>query len=356
FHIVRKSPDKILALRRIVYDNDHPPQDLEGKGFQRWAGDQDGGSWANDEAHGFHHDTGKGDQLQWLRYRNILRPAPGSTSPPEPELITDFIGYNARRSGLMDYPLLPQNWVGDLILDCEAAIDQPEGNLVLELSKGVDRFQARWDLASGVCTLVRLHDGQEEVLDSKPTALKKKGTYRLRFANVDERLTVWVNKDLPFGPEGTNYGPPTQRGPTRNDLQPASVGVKGAAVGIHQLKLWRDTYYTLDPGASDVDAIESLVRDGASGDLDRRQRLHVILSDPDEWSVFHGLKARTLYVQPNPHHYLCLGDNSPESSDGRSWGLVPERLLLGRALVIYYPFLFPSWPFYSPVNRVGAIR
>ena len=57
-----------------------------------------------------------------------------------------------------------------------------------------------------------------------------------------------------------------------------------------------------------------------------------------------------------PGHYLCLGDNSTESSDSRDWGAVPERLMLGRALMVYYPFYFPYWPLKSPVNRVGAIE
>ena len=54
-------------------------------------------------------------------------------------------------------------------------------------------------------------------------------------------------------------------------------------------------------------------------------------------------ELRTMYVQPG--HFLCLGDNSTESSDGRAWGLVPQRLLLGRALIVYYPF-----------SRAGLIR
>jgi signal peptidase I len=61
-----------------------------------------------------------------------------------------------------------------------------------------------------------------------------------------------------------------------------------------------------------------------------------------------------MYVQPS--HYLCLGDNSPESSDGRYWGLVPQRLLLGRALMVYYPFNFDYWPLNNPENRVGPIH
>ena len=53
--------------------------------------------------------------------------------------------------------------------------------------------------------------------------------------------------------------------------------------------------------------------------------------------------TKTIYIQPE--HYLCMGDNSPESSDGRTWGLVPNRLLLGKALAVYYPF-----------DRFGRIR
>ena len=51
----------------------------------------------------------------------------------------------------------------------------------------------------------------------------------------------------------------------------------------------------------------------------------------------------TFYVQPG--HYLCLGDNSGQSSDGRSWGLVPERLMLGKAVFVFFP-----------INRVGFIK
>jgi len=35
--------------------------------------------------------------------------------------------------------------------------------------------------------------------------------------------------------------------------------------------------------------------------------------------------------------FLALGDNSPDSYDGRSWGYVPECDVIGRPLFIYYP-------------------
>lgn len=36
--------------------------------------------------------------------------------------------------------------------------------------------------------------------------------------------------------------------------------------------------------------------------------------------------------------YFALGDNSTDSLDGRMWGFVPENEIIGRALLVYYPF------------------
>src|SRR5258708_29195482 len=119
--------------------------------------------------------------------------------------------------------------------------------------------------------------------------------------------------------------------------------VRGATVKVAKLKLWRDNYWTVEGGTGDVRGV-ALQPGEITSEWD----------NPETWEPLRRLPAKTLYVQPG--HYLCLGDNSPHSSDGRSWGLVPERLLLGRALLVYYPFRFPYWPANAPVNRVGAIR
>ena len=100
-------------------------------------------------------------------------------------------------------------------------------------------------------------------------------------------------------------------------------------MAVHKIKLFRDTYYTVGGAREHTSPHEPDVR-----------------IDPTEFNTWIDLKHPpfvTLYVQPD--HFLCLGDNSPESSDGRSWGAVPRRLLLGRALLVYYPF-----------GRAGRIR
>lgn len=327
FGIVRKSPDKILALRRIVHDNDYPAKDVD---LPRWTSED--GAWAPADNHGFHDAGGQSSALQWLRYQHILRPLPGDPDfQPKTELITDFMGYNSKAFGRNEpeFPSTSGNWVGDLILECQVTVEQAAGDLVFELSKGVDRFRASWDLSTGNCTLSRINAGKEAKLgEAKPTSLSKPGKYRVRFANVDERLTVWVDGNLPFG-DGVAYDPPDMRGPTENDLQPASIGCRGGAAAIHHLSLWRDTYYTVGVmPATDSDEVRRL---GGN-----KTEMRKLFSDPSRFpEAFGHLPANTFYVQPG--HYLCLGDNSPESSDGRSWGLVPRRLLLGRALLVYFP-------------------
>lgn len=327
FEIIRKNPAQVLTMRRIVFDNDHPPTDLKGKLPPRWQGAP---GWTPGADNSFTTAPAAGDSAaSWLRYRHILRDRGG-----KPQLISDFMGYNSWDNEGQHRGHPTENWVGDLSLDCEVQIDRAEGELILELSRSVDRFRARFDLANGKCTLTRIQTEHEET--EKPeggagkTTVKdlgdpvdsgvKSGTYRLRFANVDNRLTVWVNDKLIFG-DGVPYPAAKYELPTNNDLEPASVGSHGAAVTVRHLSLWRDTYYTVKPSMADLAGMDWF--------------------NPDSWK--EPLPTKTLYVQP--HHFLCLGDNSPESSDGRSWGLVPERLLLGRALLVYFP-----------VGRAGRIR
>ncbi|MBO6103310.1 MAG: signal peptidase I, partial [Opitutales bacterium] len=43
-------------------------------------------------------------------------------------------------------------------------------------------------------------------------------------------------------------------------------------------------------------------------------------------------------VKVPAHSYYALGDNSANSLDSRYWGRVPEKAVVGRPLVVFYPF------------------
>jgi signal peptidase I len=356
FKILRKPPPVALALSRPVYDNNHQAGDLKGVIPPRWA-PRAGSDWKAESDHGFVSDGSIGG-TSWLHYRHLQRPDdwPAKDSlnraavvadikerQHRPELITDMMGYNTYRLHDMHRDW-PRSWAGDLMLELSLTVHEPKGEFWLELSKGVDRFQARFDLANGQCSLFRWSEHKmrdveaagikNQVADWQPlgsaqTKIKARGDYHLRFANYDQRLTLWIDRDMPFD-DGKEYPAPAKSGPDtlpgldknlddilNNDLQPASIGSAGASVKVDSIQLWRDTYYTdREPG--------SLVR-GSDWAF------------PDKWAPLReNNHLQTYYVYPG--HYLCLGDNSPESSDSRYWGLVPSRLLLGRALMVYFPF------------------
>lgn len=325
FEIIRKKPSSVLSMRRLVYDDEHRPADLPT--LKRWQALKP--NWNEISPSVYVSSTESEKNTSWLRYNHILR-----NNDSRRQLITDVMGYNTayhdtHRPGYGD------NWVSDLTLEGQFNIKKQEGRLTLELSKGVDRFRAVWNLESGTCTLQRITKDKTEVLAENSSNRLSSGSHFIRFANVDCRLIVWIDGKLLFN-DGVDYNPSKVHGPTlENDLEPASIGTSGTTLSVSELKIHRDTYYTarINPSTPDVsvqDWTEPIaIRPG--------------LPTPDSWKGLLNPPIKTLYVQPG--HYLCLGDNSPQSSDGRSWGLVPDNLMMGRAVLIYWPF-----------NRIGRIQ
>ncbi|MBN9121261.1 MAG: hypothetical protein J0I06_19270, partial [Planctomycetes bacterium] len=340
FQIVRKGEAQVLADRRIVWDNDQQPSDPAGH-WPRWtpAGNRD--RWKADNAATPRAFAHAGGDLDWLRYQHLTwvpekltedqkrdgrkpRLVPwrwglADAGPPVAGPVDNMLGYNAGIDLVQGVPQ-PRDrdstdaarWVGDLLLECEVEL-AGGSEVVLELSRGQNRFQAKF--GNGEVSLARVGPGGPEFGNPTKPCKVREGTYRLRFANVDCRLWVWVDdKRIDFGPAGdyspvepTSYDPEDKEkeGWTRaNDVDaPAGIGARGPVAKVAGVKLFRDVYYTRSGG------------DQAEADI--------------------------YYVQPG--HYLCLGDNSAQSSDSRRWGTVPDRLMLGKAVFVF-------WPAFPPPN------
>ena len=68
----------------------------------------------------------------------------------------------------------------------------------------------------------------------------------------------------------------------------------------------------------------------------------VVLNQPyiTENTYTKGSKELIENIEYRIHNnqYILLGDNRDESSDSRTFGQIPEKTIMGRALMVYFPF------------------
>lgn len=63
-----------------------------------------------------------------------------------------------------------------------------------------------------------------------------------------------------------------------------------------------------------------------------------ILVPPANWDVDFGAKASFKEITLASDEYFLLGDDRLSAADSRLWGPVKQNKILGRALVLYFPF------------------
>ncbi len=365
------------AMQMLVYDDEHRATAL--KDSPRWlrfkpepAGT---GSWV-EQAPGQFVSGADGEDWADLRYHHLV-PSPEDwkaieakrelQGPPRAILVTDFNSYNTdvlpddeKSPRKAARPWFQPHWVGDLTLSLRLNVLKATGAVRLELIEAGVSNRCEIDLTTGRATLFH---GESVLGTPVQTDVAHSGRFELTFANVDDRLTLWVDGKLPFGDGFTYETDRVHLAPTTADLEPARIGVRNAAIEAEGLKLKRDVYYTLEPAESDYANFDAPAHTDSTAFFD-------LLSNPTRFAALEHHEARDYTLGPG--RYLMLGDNSPWSRDARAWGQtdrfdpdypsqgwdtsgrasweVPESLLIGKAFCVYWPHPKPVWP----RIRVGA--
>jgi signal peptidase I len=369
FERLRRPPHHQEAMQLMVFDDRHRASALAGDPrWQRWIATP-GSEWLESQP-GVYSPQDRNEDWAELRYHHVV-PSPAQWEAirageplarlPFSTLITDYYSYNTDVSAYdQSYPTgsarawFQPHWVGDLTIALRLTVRERIGLFRIELIKAGASNRCELDLASG---LARLYHRDCPLGNAVQTEINQAGTYDVVFANVDGRLTLWVNGRLPFG-EGRTYDTSLDSAaPTVADLEPSRVAARGATIRLESLVLRRDIYYTLEPTESDYSNLDGSARIKSSALLE-------LLSDPARFPGLVRYPARDYSI--GPKRYLMLGDNSPWSRDGRAWGSsdqidpeipgqgwdmsgrasweVPEALLIGKAFCVYWPHPKPVWP------------
>jgi len=359
----------------LVYDDHHRPKLLDGK--PEWSRWQPGAGWKQDEAGTFAAGP-LADPEAWsdLRYRHLV-PDPEQWSAlekslplprePRPTLITDFYSYNTNISPSyydlwlqMHEGWLQPNWVGDLTVSCRVDIADTgtAGKLKLELVEAGVSHRCEVDLVSGLASIYR----GEAKLGEAGTVLRGRGAHDVEFANVDDRLTLWIDGETLFD-DGLPYPredvPTAPYAPTAKDLDPVGVAIRGAQARVSDLVLKRDIYYTQDPRDPDhkIGGVHESVDRDEPTEFGRIVKMFDFLADPAKFAALKDLATHDPYVI-RPDHFMMMGDNSPRSSDSRAWESrdhawrsedrssweVPRTMLIGKAFFVYWPHGKPFGP------------
>ncbi|MGE3777197.1 MAG: signal peptidase I [Pirellulaceae bacterium] len=398
--IARKPPDKVLGMLQLVDDSRYIGEALRGVNWpSRWVAvtRDSGAKWRQDES-GAEFAVEAGEQESWLRYRHLI-PRPGdwdaildgaqpnlvqyNGAPYEGMLITDYYAYNDA-AGFANYATTEAtNWVGDLALETQAEVMSEGGELLLDLVEGGAHFTCRINLASGEAQLaignkdISFRNAAGEVVATPrcQTPVRGPGTYRLRFANVDDQLFLWVNDEVMAFDGSTMFDSRPDAVPEWSpedggDLRPLGIGARQAAIHFSQLRVLRDVYYL---AASVRDPRPEFWHSDYSPDFGREE-VYDVLSNPQSWSSTGLFKSRRSVIYAlTPEQFFPLGDNSPQSKDARLWSYIDDHgrlvppaavdrsLMIGKAVFVYWPHAWylpalPLWPLVPNYQRIGMIR
>ena len=294
------------------------------------------------------------------------------------------------------------HWVGDLIFEADVETSPESEQLLLELVEAGVKYQCRIELDSGRATLA-IQDAQQRhpfglgevaAISREASTDVVAGTrHRIRFSNCDNQLLLWVDGsvvewDGPTTFDARRFRTGEQRRPHYHgdehplDAAPAAIAVTGGEATVRHLQIDRDKYYiaTKDSASGVFDYEMSELREAAGRRISLRE-IQALMGQPELWAQIPVWEARrSVSFVLHEDQFFPMGDNSPESLDARCWAgtqrgfgippsvdpdayrwadasYVPRDLLVGKALVIFWPHPWNSpVPFTPNFERMKLIR
>jgi signal peptidase I len=128
------------------------------------------------------------------------------------------------------------------------------------------------------------------------------------------------------------------------------IGVAGDTIEFRADSLFRNGRYVPEPYVQHVDPAAEM--DAMQQQRSRTWQLPYLAAGVDTAAYVPSLRTWGPVVVP-PDHLFTMGDNRDASYDGRHWGFLPRRNVIGRPLFIYYSYDPGNW---RPLPFVTAIR
>jgi signal peptidase I len=390
--ITRKPPEKLRNTLQVVDDTQHFGKTLKKIGWpQRWQQYRDERKWITQEARGqtIFSTNGQGES-GWLRYRHFrpyksdwaiidggALPVPyrNSEKLPPGSLIVDNYAYNDANfsmSGLRQSDGF--HWVGDIGVAIDVEIKSNSGQLLLDLVEGGTHFTCEIDVATGQakfgCDPSQVRFTSSEGPPTGTTRINQPGRYRVLFVNADDKLHLWINgRQVEFA--GSEYlrdeiPIPQYSEKDPGDAEPLGIATRDLEVEISRIQVLRDLYYTSVKG-------DSSQRTASNETGFFPDQLFKVYQDPTSWKspnaieIFTAKKGQTSPMfqlargsTRDKDQFLPMGDNSPQSSDGRIWdgpNYFERDMLIGRAVFVYFPrFINKPIPFFPNFKDMRFIR
>jgi signal peptidase I len=301
---IERKPTRVQnELWTTVYDNDYQPVrpsdgSFNGRSWQQ-PFNMAGSLWKNDEVGKtiFHLDSEPGD---------------------ENTIVYDTTAGNNFRAGYAYNDFQTQSglpFCSDLRVRLYATLSKEGGHIGIAISKYESKYRASVDFA-GKMVISKIFEGRESVLASGQIGgLPVDKPIYISFANVDHHLIFEAGSEKLIFDIGRKSDSAGER---KTDIEPKVEIFGSGKMTLLHVAVFRDIHYT-----------GSRFGNG----------------------VIDGRAAEGNPLKLKDDQFFVLGDNSPNSEDGRWWdsegignnglryeaGIVPRDYLVGKAVFVYWP-------------------